>query len=156
MGKYIQQSDLENARGVQFIVGCFDDNGDGVADAAPVAAVITRAEGMVDAFLKTQVTLPIPASADRLIVEACIEYAMSFTCDRRPEYARRFGGDANDMSKGHYGRARTLCLDIKSAQIELPDNQDLEPAGNTGAIIHDCSKRMIVESAGGGYNGGDF
>ena len=155
MGTYIQQVDIENAMGPAFVVGCFDDNGDGVADPAPVAAVISRAEGLVDAFLTTEVALPIPVPADRLVKEACVEYAISFAMDRRPEYARRFGDDSSGRDT-HYKRARQLMLDVKAAQVELPDNESLEPVANVGALVYDNSSRMIIDSAGGQSNGGDF
>jgi phage gp36-like protein len=156
MGKYHQQADLENAMGVQFVVGCFDDNGDGVADAAPVAACIARSEGLVDAYLCTEIVLPLAVPSDRLVVEACIEYSTSFAMDRRPEYARRFGDDGGSMRDSHYTRARKILLDVKAAQIELPDNEALEPAGNTGAIVYDNSSRMMIDSASGTSNAGDF
>ena len=155
MGKYIQQADLENAAGVQMVVGCFDDNGDGVADPAPVAAVIARAEGLLDAFVSTEGLLPLLAPQDRLAIEVCTEYAVAFMFERRPEMARRYG-DATLVVSSHYKRARELCNDIKDAQIDLPDNIATEIPANEGGIVYDNSTRMTIGGASGQINGGDF
>lgn len=165
MGKYIQQADMQNAMGAAFLIGCFDDAGNGVTTdpvlMGAVASVILRAEGLVDAYLITEIKLPLATAADRLVIEACLEFSIAFAFDRRPEYARRFGGEDGGPGgrESHYKRARNLMLDIKSAQIELPDNENLEPQGNApGSLLTDHSHRIMVDNACGPFrsNSGDF
>lgn len=47
---YFTQADLENALGVQIVKAIFDDDNDGVADAAPVAACCAYGSAECDSF----------------------------------------------------------------------------------------------------------
>jgi len=153
VGKYIQQSDLCSAQSVQMVVQCCDDAGKDPGDGssagvqAIVASLITRSEGMLDAMLQTEDLLPLKVPADRLCLEVCLEFCTAFMFERRPEYARQFG-DATLAIASHYKRARELCNDIKSAQLELPDDAPQQSPPNDGGTLANCGPRMTLDGTG--------
>jgi hypothetical protein len=159
MGVYITQTDLENALSARTILAIFDDNNDGTADPVPIAAVIDRAEGMVDSALLGFQNMPLVNAADRLVKAAALEFAIAFSFERHPEYVRSFGEEAR---KERWERAQNLLDRIQTRLRRLPDNNATATVGagskqkNVGGIVTDGSRRVVISSADGTWNGGDF
>ena len=89
---YCNQTDLENALGIQIIKSIFDDDMDGVADAAPIAACLAYGAAECDSFLRGiyDITFPITPVPDELkfaAVDFCCMYAMR----RRPDIVKVMG-----------------------------------------------------------------
>lgn len=68
---YATQTDLEDAFGVAEIVQLADRDGDTVADAAFVAAVLARADSLIDGYLSGRYALPIDPIPVVLTATAC-------------------------------------------------------------------------------------
>lgn len=151
-------SDISNALSPATFLALLDDNGDGAADTGPLLSVLQRAEGIVDAFISTELTLPLNDAQDRYIFEAALELAIGFSFERRPEYVRNMGGmeGRGGSNVNHYARAMDLLAKAKSGQVKLPDNNAAQPAKNLGGIIYDNGPRMIIDGSDGTDNGGIF
>lgn len=153
--KYIDQAALELRLTPATLARLFDDTGDGVVNTAAVDAVIDDAEAEVDGLLGGQYAMPLGEPNDRLLKKSCLDFAVSFSYDRNPEYVRTFGEQARDT--GLYKRARDRMLAIKSALQVLPD----QPAGaatplNVGGVVVDTGPRMMIASSDGTSNNTGF
>lgn len=89
---YFTQTDLENALGVQIVKAIFDDDNDGVADAAPVAACCAYGSAECDSFLRGQyaVSFPISPVPDELKF-AAVDFGCAYAARRRPDLTRAMG-----------------------------------------------------------------
>jgi hypothetical protein len=150
VGAYIDSVDLEHALSPTTVAAIFDDDGDGVADPAPIAAVIDRAEAMVDSFVVTEQPVPV-RGRDRLLRHAALEFAIAFSFERHPEYVRTFG-EAERANR--WQRGIELMERIANAVQMLPDVKR-KPA-NVGGIVYDRARRVVVDDADGTANAGDF
>ncbi len=89
---YCDQTDLQNALGINIIKSIFDDDMDGVADAAPVAACLAYGTAECDSYLRGvyETTFPISPVPDELkfiALDFCCVYAMR----RRPDVVKAMG-----------------------------------------------------------------
>lgn len=164
-GKYIDSDKLRTRLNPTTFVAIFDDdNADtGDYDLVNVEAlqdVIDSAEGEVDSYLITTRGLPLAATVnparDRLLVQACLDFAQALSYERHPEYVRTYGSkDSKDSSI--WDRAVTRMLRIKAGMQELPD-QDAQNGKPRviGGTTYDEGPRTITTSADGTDNGGDL
>lgn len=155
MAKYIDQAALELRLTPRTLAALFDDTGDGVVNTDAVAAIIEDAEAEVDGLLGGQYAMPLTEPNDRLLRKSCLDFAVSFSFDRAPEYVRTFSEQARDT--GLYKRAVERVMRIKAALAVLPD----QPAGpaaalNNGGIVVDQGPRMMIDSVDGTRNGDGF
>jgi hypothetical protein len=160
MGVYITQTDLENALSARTIQAIYQDDPDSpTINAVAVEAVIDRAEAMVDSALLGFQIMPLVNPADRLAKAAALEFAIAFSFERHPEYVRSFGEEAR---KERWERAQNLLDRIQTGLRRLPDNNATATVGagskqkNVGGIVTDGSRRVVISSADGTWNGGDF
>lgn len=89
---YFTQTDLENALGVQVVKAIFDDDHDGTADAAPIAACIAYAAAECNSFLrgKYDITLP-PATVPDELKFAAIDFGCAYAVRRRSDVTSSMG-----------------------------------------------------------------
>ena len=89
---YCNQTDLENALGIPVVKAIFDDNQDGTADAAPIAACLAYGTSECDSFLRGvyNVTFPINPVPDELKF-AAVDFCCAYATRRRPDVVRAMG-----------------------------------------------------------------
>jgi phage gp36-like protein len=156
MGIWIDQDTLVAAIGPTDVVALFDDDNDGMADAAAIELVIGDAEAEVQSYLVGDYPNPLPvsASSDNLLRRSAIDFAVCYAYERRPEYPRTKSEATKRQTR--FERATARMQRIQSA-IQIPPtlSQAAQPA-NIGGIVTDNSKRIIIDGADGTFNGGDF
>jgi uncharacterized protein DUF1320 len=158
MGSYIDQSDLEDTIGAQTVVGLFDDNNDGIADAKPVARVIASAEALVNAAIARafpSLVLPVTQSPQsELLKEASLMFAIPLSYRRRPEYART-NGESNrgpSMMKQAFDYLEGLCTG-KAFLFDVP--AEVKPS-TVGGVVYETGPRTMLDNSDGTNNSGDF
>lgn len=156
-GNYVAQSDLENSLSAATVLELFDDNRDGVADAAPVQQIIDQAEAMVNSYLLRaypSLTLPVTQSpASEMLEQAALMFAIPMSFMRHPEYVRTFGENPRGQSlldQAHKFMER-LCTG-KQMLFDVPAEKKPTTVGGT---VTDIGPRLFVDSTGA-YSGGDF
>ena len=94
MADYFDQTDLENALSVNVVKGVYDDDHDGVADSAPVAACIAYGNAECNSFLRNVLTsggspieLPLTDVPDE-VKFAALDFGIAYTMRRRPDVVR--------------------------------------------------------------------
>jgi hypothetical protein len=158
VGTYLTQTLLERAISPRTVLALYDDDDDGTADADAIELNIDRAEGEVDSRLLGFGPMPLTNPADRLAMQAALEFLIAFSFERHPEYVRTFG----EGNRLHYDRAVARCDRIQAARQRLPDNNAEAAKGeggttyNIGGIVIDDGPRTMVTSADGTKNSGDF
>ncbi len=157
MGTYIAQVDLESALSPQTIAAIYDDGNTGTLNAAAIALTIERAEALASSFLVGFYTLPLVVPTDGMMRSACLDFAISLSFDRAPEYVRQFG--EGPRSDGYYSRGVATMQRIQAAVQKLPD--EVAGAGsdgprNVGGIIYDQGPRTMITGADGRDNGSGF
>ena len=96
---YFTQTDLENALSVAIVKAIYDDDRDGSADEAAVAACIAYGSAMCDSFLRkigssagggAAVTLPLTTVPDE-VKFAALDFGIAYSVRRRPDIVRATG-----------------------------------------------------------------
>ena len=155
MGKYIDADRLARALTPATYGEFFNDDGEGNVDTDAVVDVIDRAEGEVDSQLIGFRTYPIDIPTDRLLRQAALCYAISFSFERHPEYVRQFG--ENPRADGMYQRGEKLMARVQAGIKALPDQTSPATAAqNSGGIVYDSGPRFSVDSLDGTQNGSGF
>lgn len=89
---FITKTDLENALGVHNVSAIFDDDSDGVPDAAPIAACLEYACAECNSFLEKEYSLTLTTSnVPTLIKYAAIDFACAYAVRRRPDLTKAMG-----------------------------------------------------------------
>ncbi len=101
---YATQADLEDAFGATEILQLADRDRDGVADSPVIAAVLARADSMIDSYLGGRYALPITPIPTVLVATACDLARYWLYDDAAPERVRDSYQDAvgflKDVSAG--------------------------------------------------------
>lgn len=150
----VTQADLENALSPQTVLALFDDNNDGTADPAPIAAVCARATARADSWLAGVYDGPFPLTGTlpAMYTELALEYAVAFSFERHPEYVRSFG----EVPRAErWKRADEMGMRLQAAVLRMPDHSQKVPA-NVGTPAYDGASRIYVDSVDGTKNSGDF
>lgn len=95
---YFTQTDLENAMSVPIVKAVYDDDRDGTADSAPIAACIAYGSALCDSFLRKvgaapgggTLALPIATCPDE-VKFAAVEFGIAYSVRRRPEVTKALG-----------------------------------------------------------------
>jgi hypothetical protein len=89
---YFDQTDLENALGIPIVKAIFDDDLDGVADPAPIAACIAYGTAEADSFLRGNydITFPVNPVPPELKF-AALDFGCVYAMRRRPDVVRAMG-----------------------------------------------------------------
>ncbi len=90
----VAQGDLENALGAPIVAAIFDDDQDGVADAAPIQACCDWAEEECNAVLRTlgpaNLQLPV-ANPSKQLKFIATDFALVYATRRRPDLLKAMG-----------------------------------------------------------------
>lgn len=109
---YVTQAEMERRFGARLIQTLFDDAAGGV-DTTSLGDVRQAASDWVDSVIAMEYTGPFPLTQDPLpamVREATLLFAIAFSYDRNPEYARMLG----DGARPDYRKlGEKLCDDIK-------------------------------------------
>lgn len=139
------------------VLALFDDQNTGVVHAPAMVGVLRRARGWVDSYLATQYQPPFPVPqipVPEMIKNASLEFSISFSFERHPEYVHTYGEAYRATSR--FDRACEMMTRIMSNIQEIPDWLQQSKARNVGGIITSTGPRTIIDSPDGRYNGGDF
>jgi phage gp36-like protein len=89
---YCDQTDLENALGKQIVKAIFDDDMDGTADAAPLAACLAYGTAECDSFLAGTYDIELPvASVPDVLKFAAVDFCVAYATRRRPDVVKAMG-----------------------------------------------------------------
>ena len=90
---YVDGTALGRALGAQTLIALFDDDNDGVADPAVVAAVCARADARADSWVagNYESEFPLSSGVPAMLAELSLAYAIAFSYERNPDYLRAFG-----------------------------------------------------------------
>lgn len=153
---YITATDLEVRIGRQAILAIYDDDNDGVVDAATLADVCDQASARVDSYLATSYKGALPLSVDphtgkypSVVKQAAVEWARYMAFDRHPEYVRMYGTKPLE-------EAKALSSALAKAEQYLPDNSAEPAPRGTFGIVYAPGQRLLTDSPDGQRNGGDL
>jgi len=119
---YITQAELEAAYGANKIADAADRDADGAADAAIVAAAISRATGVIDSYLRSRFTLPLVSTPD-LVREIALALARYFLST----------GESSDRVETDYKQAISWLKDVRDGKMDIGlDNTDTAVAPTSG------------------------
>lgn len=152
---YIMQADLQAALNPGTFLQCFDDDNDGsVDDDDPnVAQVIRRAHSEVLSYLP-RVYDGLPNATPTLLFSAELDYALAFSFDRHPEFAKTYGTEQRDSA---WKRAEGKMERVANSIQQLTDNAPAAAPATEGGIVCDPNPRHVIcDSADGTSNSGDF
>lgn len=118
-------ADFQTAMGDNAWREIYDEDLDGVPDAAKIAMDLQRAHAQVAARVRQAHSGSLPESdEDGFLKMAVLEYAQGFANDRHPEY-RKFKGE-------FMARGKALCEDVRSGKA-LPAPATTEPVPSMGS-----------------------
>lgn len=118
-------ADLETAMDEDAFREIYDQDLDGIADAAKVAMDLQRAHAQVAARVRQAHNGGLPASdEDGFLKLAVLEFAQGYAYERHPEYRK---------AKGEFmKRGEVLCADVRSGKA-LPAPATTEPVPSMGS-----------------------
>lgn len=158
MSIWLSQADLEGAMSVATVAAIFDDQNTGTLNVAAMGLVIDRGEHEVLSWLideygqdvLTNSTLQADLADDIFLKGCALEYTVAYAFDRHPEYVRANGRERGDRFKRAQERMERV---LQSRQ--RPTSMPKVPA-NVGGFVVDNGPRLVVDSADGTSNAGDF
>ena len=150
----IVQADLENRLNVATVLALFDD-GNGAVNAAALAATITHGEQELISWIIAELgggnTLPADTANDPFLKGCALEFAAGFAIERHPEFAKAQGfGKPSDFYDRATKRAERI-VDGRQRATTIA-----ETPANVGGTVTDNSNRIILDSADGTLNSGDY
>lgn len=150
---YVTQADLESRIGTATARICWDDGGTGFPLAVALSGGITQACAKVDAKLARLRVSPLPViqvPVPAMIKEAALLFLVAYTYQRRPEYARRYGGGPMEV-------AEKFLEDLADAKDYLVDLLSQKKPTVVGGVVNDPdAARLCVTDLVGNVNSGDF
>lgn len=157
MAIWLSPSDLQGAVSNATITACFNDDNTDVLNEQAIHLVLLRAEQEVLSWLAPEFGPPpftpgvlAQLAADDFLRSAALEYAIAFTFDRHPEFARSSGKERTDR----FERANKRMERILDGRQRPPTVQE-KPA-NVGGVVVDNAPRIYADSADGTHNSGDY
>lgn len=155
---YVTPQDLRYAINPRTLAACFvpEDEGEGIDNEA-LLSVLRRASDRCRSYLPRayqlavagQPTAEVPAG----IKNAAIEYAVCFAHERHPEFVRAF--DAGEHAR-RLARADKQMERIATGAEYLPDNAAEPEPATVGGLVYSQDARVVVDSADGTRNRGDW
>lgn len=79
MATYAVKSDIDDAYGPDLLIKVADNDRDGVPDQEVVDRALKSASGIINGYLQTKYTLPLPGTSS-LLVELCVDIAVYKMC----------------------------------------------------------------------------
>lgn len=133
-------SDLENRLSAEVVRQVFDDNGDGVADAAVIVRLQSDSDSWVEGYLRGNYDLAaVRANPPNQVRRLSLDYAEACTARRHGEYVRR------DW-KGMLEQAEKELRRIRSGEVRLDVEGTPEPATNHGGAVWDGSTDYTADA----------
>lgn len=147
---YITPVDVENRLSQQVVKQIYDDDESGDADAGPVAGLCADASSKVASYLRANYSLDAVAeNTPYEVVRLTLDVATAYAAQRFPSYVKR---DWEKLMKA----AESDLMKLRDGQTRLDVTTSPEPSRTVGGIVYDSGPRMIVDSADGTSNQGDF
>lgn len=157
---YFDQTDLENALGVSTVKAIYDDDRDGTADTAAVAACIAYGSAQCDSFLRkiaataggtSAATFPLSTVPDE-VKFAALDFGIAYSIRRRPDIVKAMGEQPWTV---FYEQAiEQMKRYISSVQMVSPTAMAHATVG--GAIFDGPTGTALPVSRWGGSSFGDF
>ncbi len=91
MGDLFAKADLEAEVGAENVARVFDDDRDGVADNAAIAAIVEDVESRALGKLRGIYVLPLETPIDPLLKAVCRRLGKALAAQRHTEFSRMFG-----------------------------------------------------------------
>jgi phage gp36-like protein len=113
---YIVQSDLVSAVGNSLLAQLFSDGGGGIS-AALVTEAIADAEADVNTILGPGYTVPMTGSIPRVVKRCCVDLAIFYGYERKPEFRRPQSSDNPEQKR--YDRAQKMLRELKSGERSM-------------------------------------
>lgn len=152
MGELIDKEDLIAALSEPTVINLYDDDRDGVADEDKIEFNVARAESQVWSYLIGHYTLGDDARTDMLLKSCALDYLVSYSFDRKPEYVRTHG-DA--PRQGRIERADETMMRIKAGVQRPPKLEEKQVSATVGGVIYDpVPVRMFIPGPDGTDNNG--
>lgn len=137
---YASATDLDDAYGESEMLQLSDRDGDGFADAAVVAAVLARADSLIDGYLATRYALPLTPPYPPVVVAIACELARYWL----------FDDAAPDRVKDGYDQAIAWLKDVSAGRAALM----LPAAGEeslTGSPSWEAPDRLFTAATLSGF-----
>ncbi len=152
---YVTQVDMERRFGAELIQILFDDGSGGV-DTTSLGDVRQGASDWTDSVIALEYTGPFPLTQDPLpamVREATLLFAIAFSYDRKPSYARVLG----DGGRPDYRKlAEKVCNDIK-VNLKRIVGYTAEPnPANVGGGVYIGTSDETPDGVGMGIWSGGF
>lgn len=125
---YFTQADLENALGKFIVASVYDDDGDNVADAGPIASVLAYGTSEVKSFLRanhTDIKVPDNAPIPDDLKFAAVDFGCAYTARRRPDLTRAMGEAAwTTFRDAAVAKMKNYIAGVQrlSTAVTTPDN----------------------------------
>lgn len=134
---YFAQADLENALGIPVVKAIFDDNQDGDADGAPIAACIAASSAECDSFLRGTyaVTFPISPVPDELKY-AAVDFGCAYATRRRPDLVQAMG----EKPWTSFREAAIEKMKAYASGLERLPATTATPANVGGVVVEDTAR----------------
>lgn len=128
---YASQVDLEHALGATIVTSIFDDDQDGIPEAAAIASCLAYGDAEVDSFLSTQYDGPFPlATVPAAVKYAAVDFCCAYAARRRPDLVRAMGEESWEVFRKAAVEKMTRFV---KAQQRLPASAGV--AANTTTTV---------------------
>ena len=116
---YITEQDMWNRIGPAEVKRMLDDDGDGVADAGPLAAIIEEAESYADSILTRAFPLLRIAdlASDKRLVGAISDIAIGLCGERRAEWAHPQTGEYPHALRFKRGKETLMAIAVGQERL---------------------------------------
>lgn len=154
---YLTQQKLEYNLSPGTVLALYDDQQNGTVYQPALEEVLNRASRWVDSFLSRVYVGPFPVTqtpVPEVIVQCTLEFAVSFSFERHPEYVHTYGEAYRSTTR--FKRACEMAERLCNGMQEIPDWILQPKPRNVGGIITSAGPRTIINDPDGTDNGGDF
>ena len=139
---YCSLSDITSTITTDDVLQLTDDNGTGVIDTSKVDEAITKADGLIAAFVGGDTILPVPDLIRQISVELSIYHL----------FKRRFASNMPDSIEKGYANAMDLLKQIQSGKLSIGNTVTEQTAPSRHYKTNKTSTdRLFGKSSFGGY-----
>ncbi len=149
----VDQARLEAAIGTRRVQRLYDDDGNGVINAAALALTFQRADTNVYSFLAKEWDgpFPMPSPPPDIAVEAALLYAIGMSFSRKPEEPHYYGEKGN---AGLVTAAEKLCKELVANTRRMVTNGQIAPEPANVQCFVDFDNGTAGGIGGGTFSGG--
>lgn len=129
---YIVQADVETLFTPAILIQLFDTDNDSIVEpnSPEIAQVIERAHAEVESYMPNLYET-IPTNTPVLLKSAALDYAYTFSLERRPELATAYAEEA----KARWARAEKRMDRVQKSIQRLIDNAPTGDPVNVGGVV---------------------